>query len=192
MRLSFTERRRRRLAKKVDRLDRLETRNTITEPISISGLLIPAVSGLVRLGIMHPYGGGNALSGLKLAANRGAQASPPARNPVVIHRDLLAPIHGLGAHAGAGGGAGRGDLAGSPDAAKGAAGGVRRLALLEPGAGECVRRKRDLDSMAPFQGNRRRGRASAAGWLKRFRASAAGRQRGDHADQAARIHARRE
>ena len=33
-RLSFTERRRRRLAKKVDRLDRLETRNTITEPIS--------------------------------------------------------------------------------------------------------------------------------------------------------------
>ena len=77
-RLSFTERRRRRLAKKVDRIDRLETRNTITEPISITGLLIPAVSGLVRLGIMHPYGGSNALSGLKRAAETARQSGSPA------------------------------------------------------------------------------------------------------------------
>ena len=80
-RLSFTERRRRRLAKKVDRIDRLETRNTITEPISITGLLIPAVSGLVRLGIMHPYGGSNALSGLKRAAETARQSGMRRRQP---------------------------------------------------------------------------------------------------------------
>jgi len=36
--MSFTERRRRQLAMKWDRLDRLETRNAITEPISVTGL----------------------------------------------------------------------------------------------------------------------------------------------------------
>jgi hypothetical protein len=35
-RLSFTERRQRRLAKKVDRIDRLESTTTITELISIT------------------------------------------------------------------------------------------------------------------------------------------------------------
>ena len=39
-RLSFTERRRRRLAKQMDRLDRLESRTTITEPVSFTGLAL--------------------------------------------------------------------------------------------------------------------------------------------------------
>ena len=44
--LSFTEYRRRRLAKKVDRLDRLESRTTITEPISFTGMALSAMAGL--------------------------------------------------------------------------------------------------------------------------------------------------
>ena len=44
LRFSFTEYRRRRLAKKVDRLDRLESRTTITEPMSFTGLA-SALSG---------------------------------------------------------------------------------------------------------------------------------------------------
>ena len=42
-RLSFGERRRRILARKVDQLDRLETRNTITEPISVLGLSLTSL-----------------------------------------------------------------------------------------------------------------------------------------------------
>ena len=55
-RLNFGERRRRMLAKKVDRLDRLETRNTITEPISVLGLSLTSLRGLVQLGIMDADG----------------------------------------------------------------------------------------------------------------------------------------
>jgi RHS repeat-associated protein len=104
-RLSFTERRRRRLAKKAN-LDRLETRNTITEPISITGLLIPAISGLVRLGIMHPNGGSNARSGMMRPTGVARQSGSAGGNPIVIHRDLLKPIPELQPQraAGAGGG----------------------------------------------------------------------------------------
>jgi hypothetical protein len=69
--LSFTERRRRKLARKVDHLDRLESRNTITEPISFTGLSISALRSMVQLGIMHPYGASNAPS--TLARARDAQ-----------------------------------------------------------------------------------------------------------------------
>ena len=102
--LSFTERRRRRLAKKVDRLDRLETRNTITEPISVTGLAISALRGLVQLGIMHPHGGSNALSGLMRPADVARQSGIAGGNPVVIHRNLLKPIPELQPQRGAGGG----------------------------------------------------------------------------------------
>ncbi len=54
IRLSFTERRRRRLALKVDRLDRLESRNAVT-PIGATAL------GLGAIGGMHVSGSGNAL-----------------------------------------------------------------------------------------------------------------------------------
>ena len=63
-RMSFSERRRRMLARKVDRLDRLETRSTITEPISIVGLSVSALGGAARLGIIYPNGASNAPNGL--------------------------------------------------------------------------------------------------------------------------------
>ena len=52
MNFSFTEARRRRLGKKVDRLERLETRNTITEPISITSLAVSAMKGAASLGFI--------------------------------------------------------------------------------------------------------------------------------------------
>ena len=90
--LSFTERRRRRLAKKVDQIDRLESRTTITEPISLTGLSISALRGLVQLGIMHPNGGSNALSRLGRSSTAGVQVGRAPANPIVIHRNLLKPI----------------------------------------------------------------------------------------------------
>jgi hypothetical protein len=53
---SFTEKRRGRLASKAV-LDRLEQKSTITEPISITGLMVTSFRGLVELGIMHPKRG---------------------------------------------------------------------------------------------------------------------------------------
>jgi len=60
--LSFTERRRRNLAMKVDRLDRLEKRSTVT-PFTAFSLAAGAFQGLSQLGMMQSGGGGNALSG---------------------------------------------------------------------------------------------------------------------------------
>ena len=85
-RLSFTERRRRRLAKKVDRLDRLETRNTITEPISVTGLAINAIRGAVQLGFILPNQASNALSGLRLPADVAKQAGRAGEQPDRIPR----------------------------------------------------------------------------------------------------------
>jgi hypothetical protein len=53
-RRSYTDKRRARLAKKVDRLDRLETRNTITEPISVFGLSVGALRALAQFGVIRP------------------------------------------------------------------------------------------------------------------------------------------
>jgi hypothetical protein len=50
--LSFTERRRARLAKKVNQLERLESKVTITEPISVMGLCIPALRTLAGIGLV--------------------------------------------------------------------------------------------------------------------------------------------
>ena len=52
----FTSRRRRYLAKKVDRLDRLETRTTMTEPISVVGLMMGSLRWLEQLGIVDKNG----------------------------------------------------------------------------------------------------------------------------------------
>jgi len=76
-RLSCTEKRRarrNRLAMKVDRLDRLETRNTITEPISILGLSLSAFQGLARIGLMDP----NAMRGIAPPVQATNQAGHPA------------------------------------------------------------------------------------------------------------------
>ena len=76
--LSFTERRRRRLAKKVDQLDRLE----ITEHHHRTHQFhrawrIACDSGvLARLGIMYPDGANHAPSGLTRAEDAAKQCRP--------------------------------------------------------------------------------------------------------------------
>ena len=72
-RLSFTERRRARQAMKFGRLDRLETRNTMTEPISVTALSFTAFRSLAKLGIMQADGGNSALLALTEAAQQAKQ-----------------------------------------------------------------------------------------------------------------------
>jgi len=72
LKLGFTERRRASLARKFDRIEKLEIRNTITEPISVLGLSVSAFRGLAQLGIAQVHGGGDALDRLA-AASRAAQ-----------------------------------------------------------------------------------------------------------------------
>src|ERR1017187_3325354 len=98
---SFTENRRRRLAKKVD-LDRLDTRNTITEPISVTSLAFTALRGAARLGFILPNQASNALSGLVLPADVAKQVGRTATNPIVFRGNLLKPIPDIGADPGAG------------------------------------------------------------------------------------------
>ncbi len=106
LRLSFTERRRRMLAKKIDRLDRLEARTTITEPISFTGLSISALRGLVQLGLMSVYGGSNAPSPFIRAKEIEKQAGRAAPKPYAIPTKLLRSIDALALSRHAGGGAG--------------------------------------------------------------------------------------
>ena len=102
--MSFTERRRRQLAMKWDRLDRLETRNTITEPISVTGLAISTLRGLTLLGT--PYAASNALSGLRRPSDVGTRSGSSGGNPFVFHGNLLEPLPDIGSsrHTGAAGG----------------------------------------------------------------------------------------
>ena len=100
----FTERRRHRLAKKVDRLERLEPKTTITEPISITSLAVSALRGAAQLGFILPNQASNALSGLVRPADVAKQVGRTARNPVVVSRNLLKPIPGLETVRGGGGG----------------------------------------------------------------------------------------
>jgi hypothetical protein len=95
-RLSFTERRRRKLALKTSRLDRLETRNTITEPISVTGLSLSALRGMVQFGIMQADGGNGAALQLARAAHQAQQAPVRAHLAPTAPRDA-API-GILAH----------------------------------------------------------------------------------------------
>ncbi|HZW34311.1 MAG TPA: hypothetical protein VFF52_26545, partial [Isosphaeraceae bacterium] len=59
LRLSFQECRRRALCMRVRALEKLESKSTITEPISFTGLSLSAVRGLVQLGIVPTNGGAN-------------------------------------------------------------------------------------------------------------------------------------
>jgi YD repeat-containing protein len=94
-RLSFTERRRRRLTKQVDRLDRLESRTTITEPVSFTGLSISWLRELVQFGLVSNLIGCNALSGLRRQTQQATQAQGPAKPSFLPRRNLLAPIMGI-------------------------------------------------------------------------------------------------
>jgi hypothetical protein len=78
-RKSFTERRRARLAMKGDRLDCLETRNTITEPVSVTGLSITALRGLALIGVMGTDDALSAATGATQKARENAAPSPPNR-----------------------------------------------------------------------------------------------------------------
>ena len=81
-RVSFTEKRRARLRKAVDRIDQLESRTTITEPISFTGLSVSALRGLAQLGIAQVQGGSAALDQLaaasRAARQRGSKAAAVA------------------------------------------------------------------------------------------------------------------
>ena len=81
LRVRFTEFRRRQLATKVDRLDRLESRTTITEPISFTGLALSAIRGMMQLGFMYPNAVSNAPSPFVRPKDAAKQAGPkPARS----------------------------------------------------------------------------------------------------------------
>ncbi len=104
IRLSFTERRRRRLALKVDRLDRLESRSTVT-PFSAFSLASGAFQGLAQLGLMQ--GNASAQSGpLRHGAETQGGAAqrqaghPQARGP----SNAFLPIRIAPPPAGGGGG----------------------------------------------------------------------------------------
>jgi hypothetical protein len=88
-RRSFTEMRRARLAMKWDRLDKLEIKNTITEPISVLGLSVSALRGLAQLGIMPADGGNGALLG------RALQAKAASQGPVRADKAPAAPADSL-------------------------------------------------------------------------------------------------
>ena len=93
--LSFTEYRRRRLAKKVDRLDRLESRTTITEPISFTGMALSAMAGLARLGFMYPDGEISALRSLARAKDAAKQAGHSSPKPYAIPAKMLKTIDAI-------------------------------------------------------------------------------------------------
>jgi RHS repeat-associated protein len=71
---SFTERRRARLRKAVERVEKLEGRNTITEPISITALSLGITRTLGDLGLVQVHGGADALE--RLAAAQHAAQKP--------------------------------------------------------------------------------------------------------------------
>ncbi len=73
-RMSFSEKRRRKLTVKPEVL-RLETKNTITEPISVIGLATSAFRGLAQLGLMQVQGGLIATAPVR---PEGAPGSPSA------------------------------------------------------------------------------------------------------------------
>ena len=98
-RLSFTERRRRALALKSAQLDRLETRNTITEPISVTGLSLSAFRGLAQLGIMQADGGNSDLLALAQLSEQAKQLATPAhRSGPAVHNGTSLAIGKLAAH----------------------------------------------------------------------------------------------
>ena len=104
----FTSRRRRYLAKKVDRLDRLENRTTMTEPISAIGLLMGSLRWLDQLGIVDKRMLGNPVSGLApldhVSAPGQAQAQKPAPAPNSSDSIMASYEPDRSAQAGGGGG----------------------------------------------------------------------------------------
>ncbi len=118
-RLSFTERRRARLALKFARMDRLETRNTITEPISVTGLALSSMRGLVQLGIMQADGGNSGLLALTQAAHQAKQVLTRAPHaPAVSNEFAPIAISFPAKHVAGGGGSAQGPMIQVPAAGR--------------------------------------------------------------------------
>src|SRR5262245_49389138 len=88
-RQSFTSRRRRELQKRVDRLETLEIRNTITEPISVLGLSLSALRGLASVGLIDLSGSGDALRRLQAAAESMRQGQAWGAQPTAVRSEVL-------------------------------------------------------------------------------------------------------
>jgi YD repeat-containing protein len=118
-RKSFTERRRARLAFKSPRLDKLETRNTITEPISVTGLSLTAFRGLVQLGIMQAGGVSDEMMELLQQGGKGSAAGGRAPNKSPLPTNFIPVTIGARPHhaAPAGGGSSAVQAAAAPAAA---------------------------------------------------------------------------
>ena len=82
--IGYTERRRRMLRRNVDRLDRLESRTQITEPISLVGLATNALRNLIALGFMYPDGANRALNMLTAAKDAAKKAGGSGRTPYAL------------------------------------------------------------------------------------------------------------
>ena len=93
--LSFTERRRRRLAKKVDQLDRLEPRTAVAEPLSFTGLAIASIRGMLQLHFMYPDGANHALNALAHSKDSAKKAASPTAKPYALPSKLLKSIDAL-------------------------------------------------------------------------------------------------
>jgi YD repeat-containing protein len=91
-RLSFTERRRTRLSFKPVH-DRLEIKNTITEPISVLGLSLSAFRGLAQIGIVVPDAGA-AASGLVRAEQAAGQARRSATQAPALPTNFVPTVIG--------------------------------------------------------------------------------------------------
>jgi hypothetical protein len=104
-RRSFTEKRRARLAMQWDRLDKLESKNTITEPVSLLGLATGSLRGMVQLGLMQADGGG-LLTMARLAQQEQQgptqTAKAPATSDTSVPIGILVPDTASSAAAGGG------------------------------------------------------------------------------------------
>ena len=80
---------------KFGRLDQLEPRTTITEPISITGLSFAAFRGLAQLGIMSADGGNSALLGLAQMAQQAKQGPTMSHPAARFHEPATSIAIGL-------------------------------------------------------------------------------------------------
>ncbi len=103
--IGYTERRRRMLRRNVDRLDRLESRTQITEPVSLVEVATNAIRNLIQLGFMYPDSANHALNALAPAKDAAKKSGSSSARPYALPAKLLKSIDALaiGQIAGTGG-----------------------------------------------------------------------------------------
>ena len=189
--LSFTEQRRCRLSRKPG-LERLELKNTITEPISVTSLAVTCAAG-GRSAWVHSSQPGQQCAQRPGAARRRGEASrtpgerPDRRQPRPAQAN---PRHRSAPRHRAGGGSSAGRVGNGQERRQTR---VERLADPEhdPG-GECLRCSWHLVPLAAGQAPGRRCRPAAARRFERVGPGPTINPGGDHSPEAARFHARRE